>query len=244
LKSSKSASKRAKPISLQSLLFSQGFGTRRECDGLIYSGAVKVADQVCDDPEETFLDVDRIEVNQQQWPVSEFAMVALHKPAGFECSQKPKHWPSVLTLLPVPLRQRNKGGLQPVGRLDADTTGLLLLTDNGPLIHRLTSPKHHVPKVYVVTTSEAVTEQQVDQLCKGVVLDDDPAPVKAAACVKTQEFELELTLTEGKYHQVKRMIAASGNHVKALHRSQIGQLRLPETLAPGQWIHIDPALIS
>jgi 16S rRNA pseudouridine516 synthase len=244
LKSSKNASKSAKPIELQTILFSQGFGTRRECDALIYSGAVRVGDQVCEDPEESFLDITSIEVNRQVWPVSEFVMVALNKPAGFECSQKPKHWPSVLTLLPAPLRQRNKGGLQPVGRLDADTTGLLLLTDNGPLIHRLTSPKHHVPKVYVVTTSEAVTAQQIEKLCNGVVLDDDPAPVKAAACLQTADFELELTLTEGKYHQVKRMIAASGNHVKALHRSQIGRLMLPETLASGQWTHIDTALVS
>lgn len=244
LKSSKNIPKSAKPIELQTILFSQGFGTRRECDGLIYSGAVRVADQVCEDPEETFFDVISIEVNSEVWPVSEFAMVALNKPAGFECSQKPKHWPSVLTLLPAPLRQRNKGGLQPVGRLDADTTGLLLLTDNGPLIHRLTSPKLHVPKIYIVTTSEAVTAQQIEKLNNGVVLDDDPSPVKAAACVQTQEFELALTLTEGKYHQVKRMIAASGNHVKALHRSQIGRLTLPETLAPGQWMHIDPALVS
>ncbi len=244
MKSTPSVVRPAKPVDLQTILFSQGFGTRRECDGLIYSEAVKVQGIVCDDPKALFTNLLSIEVNGQHWPVSEYAMVALYKPSGYECSQKPKHWPSVMTLLPSPLRQRNKGGLQPVGRLDADTTGLLLLTDNGPLIHKLTSPKHHVPKVYLVTTSEAVTAEQINRLCSGVVLDDDPAPVRAAACIQTQEFELELTLTEGKYHQVKRMIAASGNHVNALHRSQIGHLKLPETLASGQWMHIDPALVS
>lgn len=235
---------RKRPLDLQSILFSQGFGTRRECDGLILSGAVKIDDEVCDDPSEVFEEVEEIEVGDQLWPVLEFAMIALNKPANFECSQKPKHWPTVMSLLPSPLRLRNKGSLQPVGRLDADTTGLLLLTDDGPLIHRLTSPKHHVPKVYRVTTSEPVTANQIEQLCAGVVLNDEPKPVKAAACTQTAEFELELTLTEGKYHQVKRMIAAAGNHVTGLHRSQIGDFKLPVDLAEGEWVFIDPSLVG
>ena len=147
------------------------------------------------------------------------ALVLLHKPAGTECSQKPRHHPSVLTLLPAPLRTR---GVQPVGRLDEDTTGLLLLTDDGALIHRLTSPKHHVPKVYEVGTKHPVDAGQVERLRGGVVLDDDPAPVRAAACEATGERSLRLVLTEGKYHQVKRMVAAVGNRVETLHRSAFG----------------------
>ena len=146
---------------------------------------------------------------------------------------------SIYTLLPAPLRTRpQKGpiqGVQAVGRLDQDTTGLLLLTDDGKFIHRMSSPRHHVPKVYEVTVKHALDEGQVAHLLDGVVLDDDPKPVRAAACVANGDHQLSLTLTQGKYHQVKRMLAAVGNRVEALHRSQIGQLRLPSDLAPGQW---------
>ncbi|RZI94001.1 MAG: pseudouridine synthase, partial [Variovorax sp.] len=132
----------------------------------------------------------------------------------------------------------NKGavqGVQAIGRLDQDTTGLLLLTDDGQFIHRMGSPKHHVPKVYEVTTKHPVDDAQVAKLLAGVVLDDDPKPVRAAACERTSELTLRLTLTEGKYHQVKRMVAAVGNRVEGLHRSRIGGLELGDTLAPGQW---------
>ena len=126
-------------------------------------------------------------------------------------------------------------GVQAVGRLDQDTTGLLLLTDDGAFIHRMASPRHHVPKVYEVVTRHPVDERQVQRLLDGVVLDDDPKPVRAAACEATGACALSLTLTEGKYHQVKRMLAAVGNRVEALHRSRIGGLALPPDLAPGQW---------
>jgi len=168
----------------------------------------------------------------------------LHKPLATECSQKPSTYPSVYTLLPAPLRQRpQKGavqGVQAVGRLDQDTTGLLLLTDDGKFIHRMSSPRHHVPKVYEVTVKHPLDARQVQQLLAGVVLDDDPQPVRAAACEAVSDFHLRLTLTEGKYHQVKRMLAAVSNRVEALHRSQIGGLRLPGTLAPGQWCWLTP----
>ena len=173
------------------------------------------------------------------WVYQAKAYLMLHKPAGTECSQKPSTYPSIYTLLPPPLRQRpTKGavqGVQAVGRLDQDTTGLLLLTDDGAFIHRMASPRHHVPKVYEVVTRHPVDERQVQRLLDGVVLDDDPKPVRAAACEATGECSLRLTLTEGKYHQVKRMLAAVGNRVEALHRSRIGGLALPPDLAPGQW---------
>ncbi len=166
----------------------------------------------------------------------ERAYVMLHKPAGTECSRKPSAYPSIYTLLPAPLRQRpQKGavqGVQAVGRLDQDTTGLLLLTDDGQFIHRMSSPRHHVPKVYDVTAKHPVDERQVQRLLEGVTLEDDPRPVRAAACEIDGEKQLRLTLTEGKYHQVKRMIAAVGNRVEGLHRSQIGGLALPPTCCP------------
>ena len=220
-------------MKLSQALFTQGFGARRECEGLILGGHVTLAGAVCDDP---FHEVEPeglvFGVRGELWPYRAKALVLLHKPAGYECSQKPKHHPSVMSLLPPPLRVR---GLQPVGRLDEDTTGLLLMTDDGALIHRLTSPKKHVPKVYEIETIDAVTEAQVDALRRGVVLHDDPLPVRAAAAEQTGERALRMTLLEGKYHQVKRMVAASGNTVKALHRSAYGVLALPADLAPGQW---------
>ena len=126
-------------------------------------------------------------------------------------------------------------GVQAVGRLDQDTTGLLLLSDDGQFIHRMSSPKKHVSKVYRVTCKHPVDAKQVQNLLDGVVLDDDPKPVKAAACELIDTHVLDLTLTEGKYHQVKRMLAAVGNRVEGLHRWRIGGLVLPADLAPGEW---------
>ena len=118
---------------------------------------------------------------------------------------------------------------------------LLLLSDDGQFIHRMSSPKKHVPKVYEVVTKHPVTDAQAQRLLDGVVLDDDPRPVRAAACVVAGEHALHLTLTEGKYHQVKRMVAAVGNRVEGLHRSRIGDLVLPPDLLPGQWRWLLPA---
>ncbi|MES2937614.1 MAG: 16S rRNA pseudouridine(516) synthase [Pseudomonadota bacterium] len=227
-------------MQLQDILFSQGFGTRRVCAGLIQLGHVAVAGAPCTDPLADFpTEGLRFTVQGVEWPFADKAYVMLHKPAGTECSQKPSAWPSIYTLLPGPLRQRpTKGslqGVQAIGRLDQDTTGLLLLSDDGNFIHRMSSPKHHVPKVYEVRTKHPVDEEQVRRLLAGVVLDDDPKPVAAAACEAAGELDLRLTLTEGKYHQVKRMVAAVGNRVEGLHRSRIGGLVLPEDLAAGQW---------
>jgi 16S rRNA pseudouridine516 synthase len=173
-----------------------------------------------------------------RWVYQERAYLLLHKPSGFECSQKPGTYPSVYTLLPGPLRQRGGGaaaGVQAVGRLDQDTTGLLLLSDDGKFIHRMTSPRHHVPKVYEAQVKHPLDDRMITRLLEGVVLDDDPKPVRAQACTAVNEHLLRMTLTEGKYHQVKRMIAAVGNRVEALHRSAIGPLVLSDSLPEGQW---------
>lgn len=212
------------------------------CAGLIQQGLVSVAQGKVFDPSAEFESTDlQFTVQGTHWQYFEKAYLMLHKPSGHECSQKPSMYPSIYTLLPAPIRQRGGGaaaGVQAVGRLDQDTTGLLLLSDDGKFIHRMSSPKHHVPKVYQVLAKHAVDDKQVQKLLAGVVLDDDPKPVKAAACVQTGERQLSLTLTEGKYHQVKRMIAAVGNRVEdvgGLHRSRIGQLELPDDLKPGDW---------
>src|SRR5450830_71257 len=118
---------------------------------------------------------------------------------------------------------------------------MLLLMEDGKFIHRMSSPRHHVPKVYEVSVEHPLDELQVAKLLAGVVLDADPKPVRAAACEAVSSHHLRLTLTEGKYHQVKRMLAAVSNRVEALHRSQIGGLRLLDDLAPGQWRWLSPA---
>ena len=215
------------------VLFSQGFGTRRECEGLVLAGRVTHAGRTVEHPDDEAETSGMVfEVSGQSWPFRDKALILLHKPPGYECSQKPRHHPSVMSLLPPPLRRRN---VQPVGRLDEDTTGLLLLTDDGKLIHRLTSPKKHVPKVYDVGTKHMVTQAMADKLLAGVLLDDDEGVVRAAACEIAGERALRMTLLEGKYHQVKRMIAAAGNRVERLHRSAFGAVSLPGGLTPGQW---------
>ena len=240
-------------MQLQEILYSQGFGTRRVCAGLIQQGWVQVFSQgegggplVCKEASAEFEAPGlRFRVQGADWPYFEKAYVLLNKPAGTECSQKPSTYPSIYTLLPSPLRLRPQKaavqGVQAVGRLDQDTTGMLLLTDDGKFIHRMSSPRHHVPKVYEVTVKHPLDTRQVDLLLSGVVLDDDPKPVRAAACEAVSEFHLRLTLTEGKYHQVKRMVAAVSNRVEALGRSQIGGLTMPADLAPGQWRWLDAA---
>ena len=226
-------------LPLAQVLFSQGFGTRRHCAALIAAGQVQIGGVTVDDPRAVVPTEGLVfVVAGQAWPYRARALVLLHKPLGYECSTKPRHHPSVLALLPAPLRER---GVQPVGRLDADTTGLLLLTDDGTLIHRLTSPKHHVAKVYEVTCKHDLAPDTMTRLLAGVVLDDDPRPVHASACEAVSERQLRLTLTEGRYHQVKRMVAAAGNRVQALHRSAFGTWTLPADLAPGAWRWADPA---
>ena len=224
---------------LDDILFSQGFGSRRECAGLLAARLVRVAAKIETDPAvDLATDGLQFEVEGQVWTFQANSLVLLHKPAGYECSQKPTAWPSVMLLLPAALRRR---GIQPVGRLDQDTTGLLLLTDDGKLIHRLTSPKHHVPKVYEVGCDRPVDADQVEQMLRGVVLDDDPLPVLAEGCELTGEKSLRLTLIQGKYHQVKRMVAAVGNHCTSLHRSAFGALTLADGPAPGQWRFVSDA---
>ncbi len=220
-------------MKLSQVLFSQGFGSRRECHGLIVSGRVAVGGAVCEDPDhEVEPEGFAFDVNGERWAFQQRALIVLNKPAAYECSQKPKHHPSVYALLPAPLRRRD---VQAVGRLDEDTTGLLLFTDDGQLIHRWTSPKTHLPKVYEVGCKHPLDPSQLERLLAGVVLHDSPAPVRALACQQTGPEGLRLTLGEGKFHQVKRMVAAVGNRVETLHRSAFGSLSLPEDLAVGQW---------
>lgn len=224
-------------MQLERILQSQGFGSRRECRARIRSGQVLINGVAMDDP---FADVPvealELTVMGERWRFRERVYLAMNKPAGVECSHSPSHHPSVFSLLPPPLVAR---GVQCIGRLDEDTTGLLLFSDDGPYVHALSSPKRHVPKVYEVTTAAPLDQSQLSRLREGVVLRDEKEPVRAAACEQLGERVLRLTLGEGRYHQVKRMIAAVGNQVEALRRVAIGSLLLPNDLAPGQWRYLE-----
>jgi len=230
-------------LSLDRILQSQGFGTRKYCRTLVEDGEVAV-NGVVHDSYKTPVDTESLvlTVFDEEWVYREHVYIALHKPANFECSRKPSHHPGVLTLLPEQFTWRD---VQPVGRLDHDTTGMLLMSDDGPFIHAQSSPKRHVPKVYQATTAEPVTDELVAHLLAGVQLHDEPAPLAAQVCIRRGEHQLEIVLEQGKYHQVKRMLAAAGNHCSALHRSAIGGLELSALgLEEGEWCFLDAAQLA
>lgn len=225
-------------MTLDRILQSQGFGTRKWCAELIEAGEVAFNGQVMRDAR-TSLDTANLQftIYDETWTYREHVYIALNKPANYECSRKASHHPGVLTILPEQFARRD---VQPVGRLDHDTTGLLLMSDDGPFIHKQSSPKHHVPKVYVATTHDAVTPELVARLLAGVKLHDEPAPLAAVSCRMVGAHQIEIVLEQGKYHQVKRMLAAAENHCVSLCRTQIGMLRLDELgLAEGEWCYLD-----
>jgi 16S rRNA pseudouridine516 synthase len=229
-------------VELERLLRSQGFGSRAECRALVERGRISVDGRVCDDPGAQFEPEGlSFALDGVFWKYRKFAYLALNKPAGYECSRRPLHHPSVYSLLPRPLIMR---GVQAVGRLDQDTTGLLLLTDDGPFIHTYTSPRKAVPKAYEVMTRHPVEDTQVAALLKGVELHDQPQAVRAADCARLGGRLLRLTVTQGKYHLVKRMVAAAGNRVESLHRVAIGSFLLPVTLGEGQWMWLESSEIE
>ncbi len=222
---------------LDRILQAQGFGSRKWCRELIEDGEVRIDGETVDDYRREF-ETDGLvfTVYDEDWQYREHLYLALYKPADYECSRKPSHHPGVLSLLPEQFANRD---VQPVGRLDHDTTGLLLLSDDGTFIHTQSSPKSHIPKVYVATTQEPVSDALVTQLLHGVKLHDEPKPLAAVVCNRLAEYQLEIVLEQGKYHQVKRMLAAAGNHCAALERTQIGLLKLDDLgLDEGEWCHL------
>jgi len=227
-----------KTMSLDKILQSQGFGTRKECRQLVLGGFVRVGGDPVTYYDSVFEPEGlEFEVSEEPWIYRAKLYIALNKPSGYECSRKPSHHAGVMTLLPDQFLVRD---VQAVGRLDHDTTGLLLLSDDGAFIHALSSPKRHVPKVYVATTEAPVTDELLAQLRRGVKLHDEPAPL-AAQVKQLDDRRLEIVLEQGKYHQVKRMLAAAGNQCAALCRIAIGGLTLDALgLAEGKWCYIDP----
>ena len=230
-------------LTLDRILQSQGFGTRKWCGELVADGEVSIAGQTVTD-NRVAIETDGLvfKIFGESWAYREHIYIALNKPADFECSRKASHHPGVLTILPEQFTRRD---VQPVGRLDHDTTGLLLMSDDGPFIHTQSSPKRHIPKVYVATTHDPVTPELVAKLLSGVKLHDEPAPLAAVSCRMVGSHQIEIVLEQGKYHQVKRMLAAAGNHCVALRRTQIGGLKLDTLgLAEGEWCYLDDAQLA
>ncbi|MBC7488999.1 MAG: 16S rRNA pseudouridine(516) synthase [Glaciimonas sp.] len=224
---------------LDRILQSQGVGTRKYCRTLIDDGEISINGEVVNDYR-IKIETDGLTfvLFDEEWIYREQVYIALHKPPNIECSRKPSHHPGVLSILPEEFTWRE---LQPVGRLDHDTTGLLLMSDDGRFIHAQSSPKRHVHKVYVATPWDPVTPELVAQLLAGVHLNDEPAPLKAASCKMIDAQHIEIILEQGKYHQVKRMLVAAGNHCVALERTAIGALTLASlALKEGDWCYLTP----
>ena len=221
---------------LEKMLQSQGFGSRKHCQQLIKNGAVSIEEEKIDQPKHK-LDLNNLSfsVYDQHFEYREKVYIALNKPQGYECSHQATHHFSVFDFFNDVLMNR---GLQCVGRLDQDTSGLLLLTDDGQFLQALTHPKKHVAKVYQMETVDPVTEQQILQLQQGVELHNESGIFAATNVVQLAENELQMTIHQGVYHQVKRMLGAVGNKVERLQRQQIGALTLPE-LEQGKWIYLN-----
>lgn len=223
---------------IDKLLSATGRWSRKEVKELVRQGRVLADGRTVQKPEEKAdpaavrLTVDGAEVD-----CAPFVYVMLHKPAGLLSATEDKNQPTVLDLLPPELKKR---GLFPVGRLDKDTTGLLLLTDDGALAHRLLSPRKHVDKVYRAEVEGRVDGGDAAALAAGLVLGDGTVCLPAGLEPLGDGSACLVTLREGKYHQVKRMLAARGKPVRALHRLRMGPLVLDGGLKPGQWRFLTP----
>jgi len=157
----------------------------------------------------------------------------LNKPPGYICATQDSQHPTVIDIIHEP--QYRQQALQIVGRLDKDTTGLVLITTDGQWNHAITSPRRHCIKQYIVSLADSITDTMVANLTKGVCLHNEPHPTLPATVEVLTSTRLRLGIQEGRYHQVKRMLAAVGNHVTALHREQIGDIVLDSHLQSGQY---------
>ena len=232
---------------LDRLLANMGYGSRKEVQGLVRAGLVtldgaSVADadmRIAATPDLA----NQMRVNGARLDPPPGMALMLHKPAGVTCSHK-ETGALVYELLPARWRRRDPG-LSTVGRLDKETSGLLLLTDDGALLHKIISPKSHIAKRYRVTLDRPMAGDEGALFASGqMMLESDDKPLLPAALETISPTEALLTITEGRYHQVRRMFAAVGNHVTALHRDRVGGLELPADLAAGQWRQMSAAEVA
>lgn len=203
--------------------------SRSQARRAIRGGTVQVDGALVTDPAWQVPAAARIEFDGRPVAAPRPRYLMLHKPAGVVCATEDRQHRTVLDLLDLP----NKAGLHPAGRLDIDATGLVLITDDGDWSHRVTAPRHGVTKTYRVTLAEPLTPAAAAALASGVRLRGELRPCAPASVQSLAERQLRLTVTEGRYHQVKRMLAAVGNHVVALHRERIGPLVLDDSLPEG-----------
>lgn len=205
--------------------------SRKQVKQWVKYGKVTVGGQTARDAGLAVTEQSIVCIDGRQLQVSGLRYIMLHKPVGTVSTAEHADPRSVLALLPAAERR----ALHVVGRLDVDTTGLLLLTDDGQWSHRVTAPVSHCRKVYRVGLSDALSSADAEQLLAGVQLNGEAGLLRARALLQHSERCVDITLGEGRYHQVKRMFAAVGNHVEKLHRLQIGALQLDDSLQPGQW---------
>jgi 16S rRNA pseudouridine516 synthase len=223
---------------LDKLLSGMGYASRREIQMLARNGRIRLNGQPLQAADERLKltpDLeDRLDVDGEGLdPLPGFALM-LHKPLGVTCSHK-EAGPLVYDLLPTRWRRREPA-ISTVGRLDKETSGLLLMTDDGALLHRIISPRRHVAKRYRAHLARPLEGTETAAFASGtLMLEGEERPLLPAELEPAGEREAVLTIHEGRYHQVRRMFAALGNHVEALHREGVGGLDLPGDLAPGQW---------
>lgn len=217
---------------LDKLLAGTGRWSRREVKELIRAGRVRVNGEKAARPEDKYAPDAEITVDGAPVACGGFFYLMLYKPAGVLSATEDPRQKTVLDLLPAHLR---RVGLFPVGRLDKDTEGLLLLTNDGPLAHDLLSPKKHVDKTYFVRVDGALDREDAAAFAAGMVLEDGTTCLSAELKLLERPEEGLITLREGKYHQIKRMLAARGKPVRYLKRLTMGPLTLDGSLEPGQW---------
>ncbi len=229
------------------LLGSMGYGSRTEmarlgkAGGIVLDGVdlTDVSKRIAVTPDLP----SRMEIDGAPLDPTPGLVMMLHKPLGMTCSRK-EDGPLVYDVLPPRWRRRDPA-ISTIGRLDKQTTGLLLLTDDGALLHRVISPKRHVAKVYRATLARPLDGTEGDVFAAGgLVLEGEDRPLSPAALEVLSPTEARLTVTEGRYHMVRRMFAAVGNHVEGLHRERVGGLALPDDLAPGDWRRLDQGQID
>lgn len=225
-------------LRLDRLLANLGYGSRREVQALVHGGAVTLDGVAVGDADIKIALTpnlpERLLVGDAPLDPLPGLALMLHKPLGMTCSHK-EAGSLVYDVLPERWRRRDPA-ISTVGRLDKDTSGLLLLTDDGALLHRIISPKRHVAKRYLVTLARSLRGDEGALFSSGtLMLEGEDKPLAPATLEPLSPATARLTITEGRYHQVRRMFAAAGNHVDALHRDRIGGLDLPADLAPGQY---------
>jgi 16S rRNA pseudouridine516 synthase len=240
-------SKGPQTLRLDRLLSNLGYGSRREVQQMAWAGLVTLDGAVIEDSDQRIKVTpdlsERMRINGKPLDPPPGLTLMLHKPLGVTCSHK-ETGPLVYDLLPQRWRRRDPA-ISTIGRLDKETSGLLLMTDDGALLHRIISPRANVSKRYHVTLARPLRGDEADIFASGtLMLEGEDKPLLPVAMETLSSTSAYVTLTEGRYHQVRRMFAAVGNHVEALHRDRIGNLALPEDLEPGRYRAMNDADIA